>query len=226
MIRARVPSRKFRAIIKLRHADEYRMPLKESSDELNPAVAMPVGQIPRAKGKRTAGDYVALAIATVGVGYVPVAPGTVGSLVGLAIFLTLFSWMSEAEPGDSALRLIFIHPRAAPAILILFAILLVTALGTWASTRTEKLLQRKDPSIVVVDEVAGQMIALLPVLWWRPDWFTIFAGFVLFRAFDIWKPYPIRRLEGLRSGYGIMADDLLAGVYGALILSVINLIRF
>jgi phosphatidylglycerophosphatase A len=203
------------------------MPLKESSDELNPPVGVPRGEIPRAKLKRTAGDYVALAIATVGVGYFPIAPGTIGSLAGLAIFLTLFSWTSEAAAGDSdALRLIFIHARAAPAMLILLAILLVTALGTWAATRAEKLLQRKDPSVVVVDEVAGQMIALLPALLWRPDWFTIFAGFVLFRAFDIWKPYPIRRLEGLRSGYGIMADDLLAGVYGALVLSVINLIRF
>ena len=72
---------------------------------------------------------------------------------------------------------------------------------------------------MVIDEVAGQLLTFLflPV---NP--FNLISGFVLFRIFDIWKPYPIRKLESLKHGVGIMADDLLAGVYGNLILQLIN----
>jgi phosphatidylglycerophosphatase A len=73
---------------------------------------------------------------------------------------------------------------------------------------------------VVIDEVAGQMIAYIFVPAATSLWITI-AGFILFRLFDIWKPYPIRRMEALESGLGIMADDVLAGIYAALVLSLI-----
>ena len=93
--------------------------------------------------------------------------------------------------------------------------------GIWAATRTERLLGKKDPAIVVVDEVAGQMIALLSGPFWLHTWWSILTAFLLFRAFDIWKPYPIRKLENLESGLGIMADDLAAGVYALIVNSVL-----
>ncbi|PYS72134.1 MAG: phosphatidylglycerophosphatase A, partial [Acidobacteria bacterium] len=72
-----------------------------------------------------------------------------------------------------------------------------------------------------IDEVAGQMIALLSGPLWLPTWWSVLTAFILFRAFDIWKPYPIRRLEALESGLGIMADDLLAGVYALIVNSLL-----
>ena len=106
------------------------------------------------------------------------------------------------------------------AFMLLF-VFIVTMVGIWAATRTEKIQQRKDPSIVVIDEVAGQMIALLSGPFWLHTWWSILSAFLLFRLFDIWKPYPIRRLEGLESGLGIMADDVLAGVYALIANSVL-----
>lgn len=104
---------------------------------------------------------------------------------------------------------------------MLMAIFLVTMAGIWAASRAERLLRKKDPSAVVVDEVAGQMIALLSGPFWVHTWWSIFTAFLLFRVFDIWKPYPIRRLEGLESGLGIMADDVLAGAYALIVNSVL-----
>ena len=149
-------------------------------------------------------DYAALAIATWGVGYSPLAPGTCGSLVGLGIFLLLASLPLQV-----------------------LAIIVVTWAGIWAASRVERILGLKDPGKVVVDEVAGQMIALLPV--WAfangPYKLAIIISFTLFRLFDIFKPYPARKFESLRGGLGIMADDLVAGVYAALVLSLFALWR-
>ena len=170
------------------------MSLKESSDELNPTVAVPAGAIPAPKRTRGGLDYVALAIATWGVGYLPLMPGTFGSLVGVGVFLLL---------GSLPLQVV--------------AIVALTWSGIWAASRTERILRRKDPGIVVVDEVAGQMIALLPLSLFavpQPK-LAIIVSFILFRLFDIFKPYPARRFENLHSGLGIMADDLMAGVYAA-----------
>src|SRR5207237_8326485 len=97
----------------------------------------------------------------------------------------------------------------------------VTMVGIWAGTRAERLIQKKDPSIVVIDEVAGQMIALLSGPLWLHTWWSIFSAFILFRLFDIWKPYSIRRLEKLESGIGIIADDVLAGAYALIVTSVL-----
>lgn len=194
-------------------ATTQNMPIKESSDELNPDVAVSAAEVPAPK-RRSASDYAALAIATCGVGYLPVAPGTLGSLVGVGLYLSISGWfygVLEANASRTESNLLYVFtPQLAFMLLLTFA---TTMLGIWAATRTERVIRRKDPSIVVIDEVAGQMIALLSGPFWLHTWWSILSAFLLFRLFDIWKPYPIRRLEGLESGLGIMADDVLAGVY-------------
>ena len=144
-------------------------------------------------------DYIALAISTWGVGYLPLMPGTFGSLVGVGIFLLL----SRTVAG------------------LVVAIVAVTFAGIWAGSRTEKLAGRKDPGKVVVDEVAGQLIATLPLAFFA-NWSiaSVMVSFVLFRFFDIVKPYPANRLQDLKGGAGIMFDDLVAGVYAAVLVTI------
>lgn len=150
-------------------------------------------------------DYLALSIATCGVGYLPLAPGTFGSLVGVGLFLLLVR---------------FTPPHALVAV-VLVSIVFVTLAGIWAGTRTERLSGRKDPGKVVVDEVAGQFIALFPLtLFTRWSIVAVIVSFILFRFFDIVKPYPANRLQELNGGAGVMFDDLVAGVYSAVIVSI------
>ena len=197
------------------------MPVKESSDELNPAVPIAAEEV-APKTKRTAGDYLALAIATCGVGYFPIAPGTLGALVGVGLYLTIWSGLDQLLTSRAlANRLTTLYVFTPLMAFMLLVILLVTLIGIWAASRTEKVQQKKDPSIVVIDEVAGQMIALLSGPFWIQTWWSILTAFILFRLFDIWKPYPVRRLEGLESGLGIMADDVLAGVYALIVNSLL-----
>jgi phosphatidylglycerophosphatase A len=153
-----------------------------------------------------ASDYLALSIATCGVGYLPLMPGTFGSMVGIGIFLLL----TRVTTGSSLV------------VAVVVAILVFTFAGIWAASRTEELSGRKDPGKVVVDEVAGQLIALWPLTLFT-HWSTpaVIVSFILFRFFDIVKPYPARRFEALRGGYGIMCDDLVAGAYGAVITTII-----
>lgn len=146
-------------------------------------------------------DYLALAIATCGVGYLPLAPGTFGSLVGVAIFWALTR-------------------VAAGSVLLVVAILAFTFVGIWAGTRTEELADRKDPGKIVVDEVAGQLIALFPLVFVKWGVATVMVSFILFRFFDIVKPYPANRLQELKGGAGVMCDDLVAGAYAAIIISI------
>ena len=146
-------------------------------------------------------DYLALAIATCGVGYLPLMPGTFGSLVGVAIFVAL----TRVAGGT---------------ILLLVAILVFTFAGIWAGTRTEEISGHKDPGKIVVDEVAGQLIALIPLLFVKWSITTVMVSFILFRFFDIVKPYPANRLQDLEGGVGVMCDDLVAGAYAAIILLV------
>jgi phosphatidylglycerophosphatase A len=197
------------------------MVIKESSDELSPPVVDSGVSIPAARSARTLKDYVALAIATCGVGYLPLAPGTWGSMVGLGIHVLWVSFTLQVFDTDLFLAkyslavemdLIWTTFR----LLFMFAIVMV---GIWAATRVEKLSEKKDASIVVIDEVAGQLItfSILPFAI-STDWRILTVGFILFRIFDIWKPYPIRRLEKLETGLGVMADDVLAGVYAAIVL--------
>lgn len=195
------------------------MPQEESSAEVIAVSGDSVAITPITR--RTPGDYVALAVATCGVGYLPIAPGTWGSLVGVGLYLL---WQRVGGRfyftfgnGDS----IFIGYEALWTSLTLLLLIGVTMVGIWAATRVERLSGRKDPGIVVIDEVAGQLITLsiTPHFHYR-EWPLVLVGFLLFRAFDIWKPYPIRKLEALESGLGIMADDVLAGMYAATVLSL------
>ena len=151
-------------------------------------------------------DYLALVIATCGVGYLPLMPGTYGSLVAVGIFLGL----TQVAKGNALIAV------------VLVLIVAVTFAGIWAGSRTEALSGRKDPGKVVVDEVAGQLISLFPLtLFARWSSVAVIISFILFRFFDIVKPYPARRLEALKGGMGIMCDDLVAGVYGAGITAIV-----
>ena len=195
---------------------------KETSDVLIPPVVEPA-HVVVAPSRRTAGDYVALGVATCGVGLIPVAPGTLGSGVGLLLYYLLGSAASglftyAVRIGADLAPLVF---QRLMTTSLLLAVLVVSAVGTWAATRAEKLLGKKDPGAVVVDEVAGQLLTFLFVPW-DTKAVGFIAAFVAFRLFDIWKPYPVRRLEGLGGGLGIMADDLLAGFYAAALLSLTN----
>lgn len=202
------------------------MSVKESSDELNPTVATHDAPVPNPRPPRSLKDYLALAIATCGVGYLPLAPGTWGSLLALGFYLAL----RLAIFGRFSISLGTANSRLHSRFLFgeILAIAAVSVLGIWAASRTERVLDVKDPGKVVVDEVAGQLIALLPVpmvvdeLWWV--W--IMLAFIMFRVFDIVKPFPARRFESLHGGLGIMADDIVAGVYAAIVVAGAVLIRW
>ena len=135
--------------------------------------------------------HVAVLISSFGyVGFFPIAPGTAGSLAALALFA-------------------FIRWIGVPSIELL-AIAAVFAIGVWAAQGTERALGRKDPGIVVIDEVLGMLItlALLPL-----SLTGIALGFLFFRILDVIKPYPAAQFENLHGGLGIMADDAVAGLY-------------
>ena len=138
----------------------------------------------------------AVLIASFGyVGFFPIAPGTAGSLAALALF-AFIRWI-----GVTAIEL--------------SAIVAVFAIGIWAAQHTEVALGRKDPGVVVIDEVLGMLItlAVLPL-----SLAGIAIGFLLFRVLDVIKPYPAAQLEHLHGGLGIMADDAVAGLYSYLAL--------
>jgi len=164
-------------------------------------------------------DYFALSVTTFGVGYLPIAPGTYGSMVGVLIYLAA-EW-SIAYVGISVFNLsrrseqldAWIHAA------ILVAFLLFSLLGIWAAGRSTELFGNKDPQQAVVDEVIGQLIVFLFIPFGL-DWYYLLAGFLLFRLFDIWKPYPIDSLQNLPAGLGVCADDILAGVYGGVCLAI------
>jgi phosphatidylglycerophosphatase A len=140
---------------------------------------------------------VALALATcLGVGYVPFAPGTFGSLVGLLVWSVL--------PVGPVLQLAVI------AVLFLA--------GSWSASVSEHHFKSTDPSPVIVDEVMGMLITL----WMNPvGWVGASVAFLLFRLFDVLKPYPANRLEALHGGVGVMADDGMAGVYANIALRAV-----
>jgi len=131
-----------------------------------------------------------------GAGYAPFAPGTAGSLVGLLLF-----WPLSRLP----------FPGQVGATVALFLV------GTLAATHVAARLGLEDPGIVVVDEVVGQWVSLL-LLPLTPV--TVVLGFLLFRVLDVVKPWPARDLERLPGGWGIMADDLMAGIYANLLVRV------
>lgn len=132
-----------------------------------------------------------------GVGYFPLAPGTAGSAVGLGLIV-----------GIGRLPL----ERHWMVTIVAAAAMGIGLLGVWAANGAEKFFGRVDPGQVVIDEVVGQMLTLLL----QPDatWKWLLAGFVLFRLFDVVKPFPARSLEHAPGGWGIMLDDVAAGAYG------------
>jgi len=128
-----------------------------------------------------------------GAGYFPVAPGTAGSLVAaVGLWLIPFSRVG-----------------------LWAALAAVIAVGIWASHRVEEVLGRKDPGVIVIDEVAGMMVAVL-LLPRTPG--VLLWAFLLFRLFDIWKPFPAREAQALRGGLGVVVDDLVAGVYALVLI--------
>lgn len=141
----------------------------------------------------------AIFLCTVGyVGYSPIAPGTVGSAAGVLVYLLL--WLTGA-PWLQAV-----------------AIVAVFAVGVWSATIAERYFGGIDPGPVVIDEVLGMLITLafVPV-----GWSGILVGFVVFRVFDVIKPYPAGRLERLHGGLGVMADDAAAAVYGNIVMRLL-----
>jgi phosphatidylglycerophosphatase A len=139
-------------------------------------------------------DWIALAIATAfGAGRVPKAPGTAGALVGIAIF-------ALGAPPLVSLAVCFLP-------------------GVWASTTAARIAAKKDPQFVVIDEVLGQWVTLIgapatPV--------SLAAAFLLFRLFDIVKPWPVRWFEKAPDGWGIVLDDVAAGMYGYLVMLLLR----
>lgn len=139
------------------------------------------------------------------VGAFPFAPGTAGAAVGIFLVALLHRLPLDPRGISGAIG------GAAAAIY---------GIGVWSSGRAEKALGIVDPGPVVIDEVAGQMIAfLVPSL---TGWKALLAGFLLFRIFDVLKPFPARRAEHLPGGWGIMTDDVIAGAYSALALLLLG----
>jgi phosphatidylglycerophosphatase A len=123
-------------------------------------------------------------------GYLPRAPGTWGSLVGLALFFLL-------------------HTLSLEVYLAVVAGIFV--LGTFAAGEAEKIMDRKDPGLVVIDEIVGMLITMIAI---PATPLTMALGFLLFRIFDIWKPFPIHLIDQrFHGGLGIMLDDVVAGIY-------------
>ena len=131
-----------------------------------------------------------------GLGYAPVAPGTAGSAAGVVIYLATAAWPLAWQIGLAAVVII---------------------VGTWAGHVASRHFSREDPSQVVIDEVAGQLVTLLAT---GVTVTGAIVGFFLFRLLDIIKPWPANRFERLHGGVGIMADDVAAAVYGNLILQI------
>jgi phosphatidylglycerophosphatase A len=151
---------------------------------------------------KTRSDWAAIAIATAGgAGFAPKAPGTAGSVVGVLIYL-LFEWLRAGAYYPHAIIFFFI-------------------VGIWASSRVENLWGH-DSSRIVIDEVVGQMITYgVAAGRYQLSAFHIVLGFGLFRLFDIVKPFPIRYLERLKGGLGVVADDVGAGIYALVVLTLV-----
>lgn len=132
-----------------------------------------------------------LAIGTgLGVGYIPFFPGTIGTLWGVSIYV--------------GLKLI-----THSLIWQLIVILIIFSLGVWISGKCESFLQKKDHPAIVIDEIAGMLVALTGI---SCSFYFILLGFIFFRLFDIVKPFHIEKLQELKSGWGVMSDDLAVGI--------------
>jgi phosphatidylglycerophosphatase A len=223
--------------------------MSETTDAPQEAASVASARPPAAARKPRFAIFIATAC---GLGYIPKAPGTFGSLAGL--LLSLLPWwvplaifVPPRELWDMFLGSnVFISwdaPRPSSRIdpmLIIQCILtlVVAAIGVWCASRAATFWRQKDPQRVVIDEVSGQHLTLLlgcaAPIWWKTtpmwsspplglittstvlSWKYLLLGFILFRVFDIWKPFPARQAESLPGGWGIMADDWVAGVYAGI----------
>ncbi|MFY9608905.1 MAG: phosphatidylglycerophosphatase A [Blastocatellia bacterium] len=158
------------------------------------------------KRKGSAIDRFAYVVATgFGAGFAPIAPGTLGAIEGVALFIGFHALANRLS----------LSPGSSLVVLVISNVALFLA-GVWASNRACEMSGVKDPSQIVIDEISGQLIALTPIVA-SPSIAGVIAAFALFRLFDIAKPYPIRKLESFPAGVGVMSDDALAGVYAAVI---------
>lgn len=140
-------------------------------------------------------------------GYAPFASGTFGTAVAVLLY-----W--------PAARLNRFPSEGGQPLLYVLLVVAISALGVWAANKAEPIYGKKDPGQIVIDEIAGFFVTmfLLPTTW---QW--IAAAFFTFRLFDVWKPGPIRGLQRLPAGWGIMIDDILAGALGCVVLHAIRL---
>ena len=146
--------------------------------------------------KRTARAIILFISQGASIGKFPVAPGTAGTVLGVLLYM----WMKTLPPLQygSLCLLIFI-------------------VGTWAAGRAEVMLGHKDSPTIVIDEIAGYLVAMFMA---PPVWSFIVAGFVLFRVFDIVKPFPLKQLQNVHGGLGVMLDDIGAGIYTGIVLQL------
>ena len=140
-----------------------------------------------------------------GAGYFPVAPGTAGSAVGLVLVIVFRQTSLGSRQSGLCL--------AASASLLF-------VLGVWSAGKAEKEFGRVDPGQVVIDEVVGQIVTFISTP--RVTWVGLAAGFITFRAFDVIKPFPARQAERLPGGWGIMLDDVVAGLYSLIVLLLVG----
>lgn len=144
-------------------------------------------------------NSIAKLIATVFyVGFIPIAPGTFGTIAAIPIFYAL---------------------SFTPLYLYLAITVLIILISVWASSVAEEIFGKTDPSEAVADEVCGYLVTMILV---PVTLGNIFFGFLLFRLFDIAKPYPIRKFERLPGGWGIVMDDVMAGIYSCITLHILG----
>jgi phosphatidylglycerophosphatase A len=144
--------------------------------------------------------FILLLATGLGAGYSPLVPGTMGTLVAIPVYLILSS---------------------IPSPVYEWTVITFFFLASWVSGRAETYWGKKDDQRIVIDEIMG----FLTTMMWLPRTFAfIILGFFLFRFFDILKPPPIHRLESISGGYGVVLDDVLAGVYANIVLHILHLI--
>jgi phosphatidylglycerophosphatase A len=202
---------------------------------MNPSTDRPTNRPARRKSR------IALLLATgFGLGYIPKAPGTWGSILGIGyslcathfgvLLLTIVRRSSDVEsvPASPAIFGLLLSP-------LLLGNVVAAIVGVYVAGRVAESMNTHDPQIVVIDEISGQSLTFLlnagfialqtsgrasqvRVFWGLEralNWKYLLAGFILFRVFDIWKPFPARQAESLNGGWGIMADDWIAAGYAA-----------
>jgi phosphatidylglycerophosphatase A len=157
---------------------------------------------PERVGAQPAGPWAWLVATCFGVGRLPLAPGTWGSAATVLVWWLVSHWVRDSWQIGTLIGLVVV----------------ITLVGIPAATRVERQTGCRDPQLVVIDEVAGQLIALVAVpVFWK----TFLTGFILFRVFDTLKPPPLRQLEKLPEGIGIVMDDIGAGLYALAIMQAL-----